>query len=72
MRKIAQESQIMANFGHPNVMKLIGLSISKSRTLFVIMPFMAQGSLLSYLRRNRAALTVKDEDMVNYCFRYIF
>ena len=55
----------MAKFDHPNVMKLLGVSISKGRTLLVVMPFMAQGSLLSYLRKNRADLTVENEDMVD-------
>ena len=47
----------MARFDHPNVMKLLGVSISKSRTLLVIMPYMAQGSLLTFLRKNRDELT---------------
>lgn len=55
----------MSRFDHPNVMKLLGVSISTGRTLYVIMPFMAQGSLLSYLRKNRADLTVESEDMVD-------
>ena len=47
----------MARFDHPNVMKLLGVSISKSTTLLVIMPYMAQGSLLTFLRKNRDELT---------------
>ena len=53
----------MANFDHPNVMKLLGVSISEGQTPFIVMPFMAQGSLLSYLRKNRPQLTVENEDM---------
>ena len=47
----------MARFDHPNVMKLLGVSISKNTTLLVIMPYMAQGSLLTFLRKNRDELT---------------
>ena len=55
----------MSRFDHPNVMKLFGVSISSGRSLYVIMPFMAQGCLLTYLRKNRADLTVENEDMVD-------
>ena len=65
LQHLVEESQIMSRFDHPNVMKLLGVSISMGRTLYVIMPFMAQGSLLSYLRKNRADLTVENEDMVD-------
>ena len=47
----------MARFDHPNVMKLLGVSINKNTTLLVIMPYMAQGSLLTFLRKNRDELT---------------
>ena len=64
LKLLAEESQIMAKFDHPNVMKLIGVAISQAhQTLFVVMPFMAQGSLLSYLKKYRAELTVDDEEM---------
>ena len=62
--RLVEESQIMAKFDHPNVMKLLGVSISKSKT-FIIMPFMAQGSLLSYLRKHRAELTIHNADMTD-------
>ena len=55
----------MSRFNHPNIMKLLGVSINVGRTLYVIMPFMAQGSLLSFLRKNRADLTVDNEDMID-------
>ena len=65
VKRLAEESQIMARFDHPNVMKLLGVSaIRRSKTLFVIMPFMAQGNLLSYLRKNRVGLTVESEEIV--------
>ena len=63
VKNLAEESQIMAKFDHPHVMKLLGVSISSSKTL-LIMPFMHNGNLLSYLRKNRADLTVENENMI--------
>ncbi|CAI8021113.1 Tyrosine-protein kinase transforming protein SEA [Geodia barretti] len=51
----------MARFDHPNVMKLIGVSLSMDTIPFLLMPFMANGCLLSYLRKNRPELTVKND-----------
>ena len=66
LKQLAEESQIMARFDHPNVMRLLGVAISQAhQTLFVVMPFMAQGSLLSYLRKHRTELTVENEEMTD-------
>ena len=57
----------MSRFDHRNVMRLIGVSIENYNTLYIVMPFMTHGSLLSYLRNHRASLildTEDDEDMV--------
>ena len=50
----------MTKFDHPNVMGLIGVSLS-NKTPFLVMPYMANGCLLSYLRKNRTELTVENE-----------
>ena len=55
----------MTNFDHPNVMKMLGVAITKQKSLYVVMPYMSQGSLLSYLRKRRADLTVENEDMTD-------
>ena len=66
LEKLAEESQIMSKFDHPNVMKLLGVAISKvQQTLYIVMPFMTHGSLLLYLRRFRAELTVENEEMTD-------
>ena len=70
LKNMVLESQIMAKFNHPNVMKLLGVAINKHNTLFVIMPYMAQGSLLSFLRRYRADLTVENEDMTDLVSKF--
>ena len=49
---------------HPNVLKLLGVSINECKNHFLVMPFMDQGSLLSYLRKRRDKLLVEDEELV--------
>ena len=70
VKRLAEESQMMAQFDHPNVMKLLGVSISKSKSLFLVMPFMANGSLLSYLRKNREVFTVENEQLKEVVNKY--
>ena len=65
LKQIVEESKIMTNFDHPNVMKMLGVAITKQKSLYVVMPYMSQGSLLSYLRKHRADLTVENEDMTD-------
>ena len=65
LKRLVEESQIMARYDHPNVMKLLGVAISQQNTLFIVMPYMAQGCLFSFLRKQRADLTVESDDMTN-------
>ena len=41
-----------------NVMKLIGVSPHNWPSVYIVMPYMIYGSLLSYLRKNRADFTI--------------
>ena len=61
LNSLVEESLKMSNFNHPNVMKLIGVCIDRD-TPYIVMPYMTNGSLLSYLRNNREDLTTSDED----------
>ena len=57
----------MQDFHHPHVVTLIGVSFDASHTPSIIMPFMANGSLLSYLKNNRSSLLLAqatDEEKV--------
>ena len=58
----------MCNFDHSNVLTLRGVCLDGGTAPFIIMPFMANGSLLAYLKKNRETLVVslsdKDEDDV--------
>ena len=67
INKIMEESVKMKQFDHPNVMNLIGVCINAGPAPYIVMPFMANGSLLSYLRKERSNLLLDetaDEDSV--------
>ena len=67
INKIMEESVKMKLFNHPNVMNLIGVCIDAGPAPYIVMPFMANGSLLSYLRKERPNLLLDentDEDLV--------
>jgi len=44
------EAMIMKDFDHINVLSLIGISVAQGEFPLVILPFMANGDLLSYIR----------------------
>ncbi len=58
---MVQESLKMKMFDHPNILQLIGVSIDAGEAPYLVMPYMANGSLLSYLRKERANLTIAQE-----------
>ena len=67
----------MKQFNHPNVMSLIGVCTDAGPAPYIIMPFMANGSLLSYLRKERQNILLKetaDDDLVSvqYVSYFIF
>ena len=57
---LIQESLKMKSFDHLNVLPLIGVCIDLGDAPYVIMPYMSEGSLLSYLKRERPNLTVSE------------
>ena len=52
----------MSKFDHPNVLTLNGVCLDGGPAPFIIMPFMTNGSLLSYLKNNRATLVIKSDN----------
>ena len=68
VREMLKECSKMYNFNHPNVLTLKGVCLDGGTAPYIIMPFMANGSLLAYLKKNRETLVVslsdKDEDDV--------
>ena len=43
----------MSKFDHPNVLRLRGVCLDGGPAPYIIMPFMANGNLLTYLKDNR-------------------
>ena len=60
----------MSRFNHPNVMTLIGVCLAPSNEgevsvgPSIVMPFMAKGSLLDYLRKEAGNLIADTEHEV--------
>ena len=53
----------MKAFVHPHVMGILGICLD-GQTPYIVMPFMANGSLHTYLRKHRMELLIsKDEDI---------
>ena len=51
----------MKHFDHPNVMTLIGVCVSIGGGPAIIMPYMENGSLLSYLRKDKTNIIMNDD-----------
>ena len=59
----------MKHFDHPNVMTMIGVCVSIGGGPAIVMPYMENGSLLSYLRKDKKNITTSDDqdlDTVSY------
>ena len=61
MDKFAEESLTMSRFKHGHVMGLIGVCIDAGSAPYIVMPYMANGSLLSYLKRERRNLILTED-----------
>ncbi|XP_033647397.1 hepatocyte growth factor receptor-like [Asterias rubens] len=55
--KFLQEGLLMKNFDHPNVLGLIGLTFNPDGQPVVVLPFMPNGDLKSYVVKNKQELT---------------
>ena len=58
---LKEEVLKMQSFKHPNVMSLIGVCENFCGGPAVVMPFMANGSTLDYLKRERKSLMLDGE-----------
>ena len=57
---ILKECLKMKTFVHPHVMGILGICLAEQAP-YIVMPFMANGSLHSYLRKHRAELLISDD-----------
>ena len=70
-----EEGVKMKQFDHPNVMGLIGVCIDAGPAPYIVMPYMVNGSLLSYLRKERPNLLLNetaDGDSVSFGSKYFY
>lgn len=58
--KIMEESLKMKHFDHQNILSLIGVCTEARPAPYIVMPYMPNGSLLEFLRKERANLLLKD------------
>lgn len=61
VQDLLKESLRMKEFEHLNVMGLIGVCLNASHSPCIVLPFMANGNLLSYLKNNREDLVISSE-----------
>ena len=59
--QFVEESLKMSRFKHSHVMGLIGVCLDTGSAPFIIMPYMANGSLLKYLKRERRKIVLSEE-----------
>ena len=52
----------MHKFDHKHILTLRGVCLDGGPAPYIIMPFMANGSLLAYLKKNRKSLVLSSED----------
>ena len=67
--KFVEESLKMGRFKHSHVMGLIGVCLDAGSAPFIIMPYMANGSLLKYLKKERDNIVTfgnEEEDEVRH------
>ena len=66
----------MKDLHHPNVMSLIGVCLDAGPGVSIVMPFMANGSLLDYLKKERDKIYLPDtselEDVSQYYFKLAY
>ena len=68
VNKFVEESLKMSRFKHAHVMGLIGVCLDAGSAPYIVMPYMANGSLLHYLKKERSNLVFPestDEAEVN-------
>ena len=65
--EIMEESLKMKHFDHQNILSLIGVCIEATPAPYIVMPYMSNGSLLEFLRKERVNLLLKDStDLEDY------
>ena len=66
VRDMLKECSRMSELNHINVLTLRGVCLDGGPAPYIIMPFMANGSLLAYLKQNRKTLVVSFDDQEDF------
>ena len=61
VEKFVEESLKMSRFKHPHVMGLIGVCLDAGSAPYIVMPYMANGCLLDYLKKERSNLVLTND-----------
>ena len=61
VNNLLKECLKMSGFEHPNVLNLVGVCLDGGPAPYIVMPFMENGSLLSYLRKEKDVLVSKPD-----------
>ena len=61
VKAMQEEGLKLKHFQHANVLSLIGVCVEAGPAPYLIMPFMSNGSLLHYLRREKLALFLPED-----------
>lgn len=60
-----KESNKMQGLEHPHVLSITGVCVDAGPAPYIIMPFMANGSLLAYIRKEKLNLVVPNDASVD-------
>ena len=63
VRSLVNEIIKMKDFCHPHVMPLIGVCLDAGPGVSMVMPYMTNGSLLDYLKKERNNLDLNSNDL---------
>ena len=62
----------MKKLCHPNVMNLLGVCLDAGHTPYIVLPFMENGDLLSYIKKHRESLLVTECDDIDKVLVHLY
>ena len=55
-KTLIKECTLIHELDHPNIISLVGICLDAGPSPYIILPFMENGSLLSYVKNNKTIL----------------
>ena len=62
VEQLVKENLQMKNFQHRNVMGMLGVCLDAGPAPYLVLPYMKNGDLLSYLKSNREELVLSQDE----------